>query len=122
MIKTLYQAPSTRQGPLRSRGPLWETLLKRSRHQGHLGVFSLRTGPQKTLNYKGVSLEGAPWRGGLSPAGPSAPGGNRPVAHLQEGRVIGLTEWPGPGVEMRPHQRAQTLPRGPPGPPPPGLA
>ena len=70
----------------------------------------------------GRSLEGAPWRGGLSPAGPSAPGGNRPVTHLQEGRVVSLTEWPGPGVEMRPHQRAQTLPRGPPGPPPPGLA
>ena len=97
--------------------------LKKEQTPGTFGVIFPEGWPTEDSELPGgKSLEGAPWRGRLSPAGPSAPGGNRPVAHPQEGRVVGLTEWLGPGVEMWPHQRAQTLPRGPPGPPPLGLA
>lgn len=89
--------------------------LKRSGEKGHLVVFSPRIRAQKTLSYPGVrpwrtlpggrSLEGAPWRGGRLRSRSS-----RLVAHPQEGRAVSLTERLGPGAEMRPHRRAQTLP------------
>ena len=103
--------------------------LKRSGEKGHLVVFSPRIRAQKTLSYPGVrpwrtlpggcSLEGAPWRtlpGGRSLEGRAEPSGrlrsrnSRLVAHPQEGRAVSLTERLGPGAEMRPHRRAQTLP------------